>query len=103
MVLGVTKFFKMKSGILITEREIQLAYEITHGEKPSENPDAYTKFLRNDCAIVSIITDEAMMTVEDFIRGGATLHAIKCYREEHNCSLKEAKDAIDAMVEAMKG
>lgn len=39
-------------------------------------------------------------SVQDLARAGLKLEAIKLYREQTGCSLKEAKDAVDAFTES---
>lgn len=41
--------------------------------------------------------EEALPELQELVRTGRKLEAIKVYREENNCGLKEAKDAVDAL------
>ncbi len=43
------------------------------------------------------VAPQAMAGIELLVREGRLIEAIKLYREQHGCGLKEAKDAIDAM------
>lgn len=47
-------------------------------------------------------SDEKLSALRDLIATGRKIEAIKLYREQTNCGLKEAKDVIDAMDEAMR-
>lgn len=41
---------------------------------------------------------KAMMAdVERLLKGGLRVWAIRCYREIHACSLRQARDAVDAL------
>lgn len=41
--------------------------------------------------------------LEDLIRAGKKIEAIKYFRERHGCGLKEAKDAVEALERALGG
>jgi ribosomal protein L7/L12 len=41
--------------------------------------------------------------IEDLVRRRQKIEAIKRYRERHGVGLKEAKDAIDALEERLRG
>jgi ribosomal protein L7/L12 len=60
-------------------------------------------FLKSRQPSVSDASGQSGATVEDFVRRGQKIEAIKLYREQHSVGLKEAKDAVDAMERRLKG
>ena len=60
-------------------------------------------FLKSRPPSVSDTSETTGATVEDFVRRGQKIEAIKLYREQHSVGLKEAKDAVDAMERRLKG
>jgi ribosomal protein L7/L12 len=60
-------------------------------------------FLKSNKPTASDTSEPTDATVEDFVRRGQTIEAIKLYREQHSVGLKEAKDAVDAMERRLKG
>ena len=85
----------------ITSAELERAFFITTGKYPHENKREFWKF-RDRCFGKSI-RQTIPADVDDFVRRGWTLHAVKLYRELNDCTLREAKDAIDTkMIEARR-
>lgn len=47
------------------------------------------------------IVNESDVSYEDFLRANQKLLAVKAYRERNNCTLREAKEAIDKIQETL--
>jgi ribosomal protein L7/L12 len=45
------------------------------------------------------VTDEL---IRSLVAQGSKIDAIKAYRQRHRCDLKEAKQAVDALAEALR-
>lgn len=42
--------------------------------------------------------EATMADVERLLRSGSRVWALRCYREVHGCSLRQAREAIDALL-----
>ena len=82
----------VKTGRIVTDRDIKLAYEICTGHTFNfEHDDANYRRWVNLCPIRRIPDSE--ITVEKLILGNAFASAVILYKRQHNCTLKEARDA----------
>ena len=87
-------YFKLATGRIITVSEVHTAYEIVYGEKPDENTPHYNDWINSVYGIEEFIP-KSEITIEQLIEGGAFVQACKLYRDQHNCTLREAKEAMD--------
>jgi hypothetical protein len=68
---------------------------------PSTKPLLFrTKFL-NPNIMTNPIPPSAMASIQDALRRGQKIEAIKLYREHSGLGLKEAKDAVEALEKEM--
>ena len=51
---------------------------------------------------MNLPSDDKLFALRDLIATGRKIEAIKLYREQTDCGLKEAKDAVEAMEESMR-
>lgn len=83
-------FYELATGRIVTETDLKLAYEICNGQKADER--SFRRWV-NNCPTKRI--PESEITVERLINGDAFVQAVRLYKEQHNCTLSEAKDACD--------
>ena len=83
-------FYELATGRIVTETDLKLAYEIYTGQKADER--SFRRWV-NNCPTQRI--PEREITVERLINGDAFVQAVRLYKEQHNCTLSEAKDACD--------
>lgn len=83
-------FYELATGRIVTETDLKLAYEICNGQKADER--SFRRWV-NNCYTKRI--PESEITVERLIKGDAFVQAVKLYKEQHDCTLREAKDACD--------
>lgn len=90
-------YFETKHHIL-TEYDIHKIAEAMTGNELCDTDKAVRKFARSCPGIIKEITEP---TVEYFLSKKETVKAIKLYRDIHGCSIVEAKDTVNAMVDKM--
>lgn len=89
------KFYKLFDGTITREFNISQAFFITTGIKSFADPVLYSKFLKG--LENSSYAVEYKPTVEEFVANHQIAYAVLLYRDQHNCTLSEAKIAIDEM------
>lgn len=85
---------------LLTSRDLELAFFVATGKTAQFDKRGFWKF-REKCFGKSI-KKTIPADVDDFVRHGWKFEAIKLYRELNDCTLREAKEAIDAKFEEAK-
>ncbi|MCM1215383.1 MAG: hypothetical protein NC548_12795 [Lachnospiraceae bacterium] len=93
-------YYKTKDGKYVDEYDVASAFNIVHGKSKIGNESEYLKFLWE--LLHSTLTFEPEPTIEKFIKAGRKIYAVKLYRDEHNCTVKEAKEIIDKMEQEMQ-
>ena len=83
-------FYELATGRIVTETDLKLAYEIYTGQKANER--LFRRWV-NNCPVRRI--PESEITVKHLIEGDAFVQAVKFYKEQYNCTLREARDACD--------
>lgn len=87
-------YFLLTTGRIVTEREMQTAYEIVHGAKPAVHPMDFKQWLHKVHGIDKVLVADKV-TVEMLVRGDCIIEAVLRYKKKHNCTLREAKAEID--------
>ena len=87
-------YFLLTTGRIVTEREMQTAYEVVHGAKASVHPMHYKEWLQNVPGIDKVLVADKV-TVEMLVKGDCIVEAVLIYKRKHNCTLREAKTEID--------
>ena len=99
------KLILCKNGKYYQPHEFRTAYYLSTGKDPYaiDNERDYEKWLK-DKQNVSIdkVVDVKDVTYEELLDGNQKIMAVRLYRERNDCSLREAKDAIDAIEEGME-
>ena len=102
------KLYLGVNGIYYDEYEIARAYFLVTGDNVwiDEFGTTTKKFdiWVHDLIGLSIkkIVNFEDVPYEDFMNAGQKIMAVKAYRERNNCSLREAKDAIDKIQEELE-
>lgn len=94
------KFYKLADGTITREFNLSQAFLITTGIRSFAEPAFYSKFLKglqNSGYVV-----EYKPTIEELVANHQFAYALALYRDQHNCTLSEAKIAIDKMREQKK-
>ena len=91
--------YKAKNGRLYKRYQLEEAFLITTGQLASENEREFMLWLNSIWGkwIVEAIRPESL-SVEKLLCTGNKILAITVYKEKNNCTLMEAKLAIDKMV-----
>ena len=91
-------YYKGKDGLWYTEHNLQQAYLITTGKEWWKNELGYYAWIRKIWGIF-IIEEKAEdeMSIEELLEKGQRIMAIKVYRARHDCSISEAREAINNM------
>lgn len=93
-------YYKTKDGKYVDQYNIASAFNIVYGKSRIGNESEYLKFLWD--LLHSTLTFEPDPTIEKFIKAGHKIYAIRLYRDEHDCTLREAKEIIDKMEQEMQ-
>ena len=91
-------YYQLRNGNIVAEYEVHKAFEICTGETYHYDSKAYAKWLYSMLgkSIVKAMT-ETEVDIEKFLKGNNVVAAVRLYRDQYNCTLREAKDAIDKM------
>lgn len=91
-------YYKLRNGNIVSEYEVHKAFEICTGETFHYDSNAYTKWLYSMLgkSIIMAMT-ETEVDIAQFLKGNNIIAAVRLYRDQHNCTLREAKDTIDAI------
>lgn len=91
-------YYQLRNGNIVAEYEVHKAFEICTGETYSYDSKAYSKWLYSMLG-KSIIKamHETEIDIEQFLKGNNVVAAVRLYRDAHNCTLREAKEAVDAI------
>lgn len=91
------KFYELANGSIVREYALSQAFLITTGIQSCSEPVLYSKFLKG--LANSGYAIEHNPTLDELIAKQQLTCAITLYRDQHNCTLSEAKIAIDKMRE----
>lgn len=91
-------YYVCRNGKIVDEYDVHKAFEICTGETYSWNSVAYSKWLYSLMGkAITRVMRETEVDIEMFLRGNNTIAAVRIYRDTHGCTLREAKDAVDAI------
>lgn len=91
------KFYKLADGSIVRKYTISQAFLITTGVNSWEEPELFSKFLQgleNSGNAISV-----HYTVKELVDLHQYAWATILYRDQHNCTVGEAKAAVDKMKE----
>ena len=93
-------YYQLRNGNILPEYDFHKAYEITTGKIYRYDSVEYSKWLFSLLGnpIVKAM-NEWEIDIQQFIKGNNIVAAVRLYREQHRCSLREAKEAVDKMRE----
>lgn len=92
-------YYKNRNGKLLDSRDVERAFWVVTGNYRFQDEVGYLKFLYD--LLGKTIVSVANPTVESYIATGQSFHAIRLYRDQHGCSVSEAKRAVDDMIASM--
>lgn len=92
-------YYKNRDGKLLNSHDVERAFWVVTGNYRWQDEVGYLKFLYD--LLGKTIVAVANPSVEGFIAKGESFAAIRLYRDQHGCSLTEAKQAVDDMIAAM--
>lgn len=85
---------------LITSSDLERAFFIVTGKYREDDEKGFWKF-RERCFGRSI-KETISPSIEWFLENGYVVAAVKYYRDMNNCTLMDAKKAIDTLIEKRK-
>lgn len=94
-------YFELATGHIVPEEKIELAYEICTGGKANDNPRHFTDWVNMHCSWNRIFNEDEI-TVEQLIKGDAFVDACKVYRDQHKCTLAEAREVCTQIKKEME-
>ena len=89
-------YYQLRNGNIVAEYELHKAFEICTGETYHYDSVAYSKWLYSllGNSIVKAMRDTDVDMMQ-FLKGNNIVAAVRLYRNSHDCTLLEAKEAID--------
>lgn len=88
-------FYFGTNGRVYDEQDVERAFYIATGMYKDEHKLEYYEFLKSILGVSIGAVKTA--SVEELVEHGCNVKAIKLYREENGCSLREAKSAVEKM------
>ena len=89
-------YYQLRNGNIVHEYEVHKAFEICTGETYHYDSKAYSKWLYSMLGnSITKAMRETEVNIAQFLKGNNVVAAVRLYRDQHNCTLREAKDAID--------
>ena len=91
-------YYKGKDGLWYTEHNLRQAYLITTGRQSWKHEHSYYSWVKLIWGIF-IIEERAEdeMDIDELLANDQRVIAMKVYRARHNCTLVEAREAINRM------
>lgn len=89
-------YYLLVTGRIVTEHDLRRAYEICNGCVPGVHPGHYEEWIHSIHGIIRSIPRNEI-TIKQLLKGDCKIEAIKLYRDMHDCTLSEARDAINKM------
>lgn len=93
-------YYLLITGRIVTERDLRTAYEICIGSVPGIHPGHYEEWMHSVHGIIRSIPKNEI-SVAQLVKGHCKVEATLLYRELHNCTLREAKEAVDNIEKEM--
>lgn len=87
-------YYLLTTDRIVTERHMQDAFEISHGAKVDEYPVHYKAWTNSLMSVKAAIPEEKA-TVEMLVKRNCLVEAVRLYKEKHDCTLLEARDAVN--------
>lgn len=93
-------YYRLKTGKIISDADVSIAFEITRGKSTFDDFDSFIKW-KGGLGLTPIDDDKA--DIRDFVASGATVFAMKLYRDRNNCSVLDAVKAINKIKDELNG
>ena len=96
-------YYQLRNGNIVSKYDIERAFEICTGETFHYDSVAYSRWLFSllGNSIVKAMKETEVDMVQ-FLKGNNIIAAIRLYRDTHECTLREAKEAVDKIRAEMK-
>ena len=93
--------YKCNDGKYLTEYDIERSYTIVTGKYRLSNENDYFKWLKSIWGnYINTALNPNKIVIDKTFATHNKIMAVKVYREQHNCTLREARDAVDALIES---
>ena len=91
-------YYQLRNGNIVSEYDVHKAFEIYTGETYYYSSNAYSKWLYSllGKSIIKAM-HETDIDIAQFLKGNNIVAAVRLYRDTHVCTLREAKEAVDAI------
>ena len=91
-------YYTLRNGNIVSEYDVHKAFEICTGETYQHDSKAYSKWLYSMLGkSITKVVNETEINIEQLIKANNIIAAVRIYRDQHKCTLREAKEAIDAI------
>lgn len=95
-------YFKLDSGNIISGDDVSRVAEIAYGLKIDRTDEEAVRSIAVRMAGIDYeIVDESDAIVEQLLEDGRKMKAIQVYYTSHNCSIVEARIAVESMIKKL--
>lgn len=94
-------YYLLMTGRIVTERDMRTAYEIAFGGDANVHKTHYEKWVKSVKGIRATMS-KSEITIEQLIKGNCIVEAVRIYKDQHDCTLREAKYAVDKIKAEME-
>lgn len=93
-------YYKLANGFWVDRDDIKQAFYISTGRKYSTDSKEFVRWLFPllGKSIVSVKRSDDPELITELLNCGQKVFAMKVYKDIHDCTLKEARDAIERMI-----
>ena len=94
-------YYKLANGNWVDRYEIEIAFYISTGAKYATDGKKFVRWLFPllGKSILAVKKADDPELIAELLKSRQKIRAMKVYKDIHNCTLKEARDAIERMIE----
>ena len=89
-------YYQLRNGNIVSKYDVEKAFEICTGETYTYDSAEYSKWLFSMLgnSIIKAMR-ETEVDMMQFLKGNNIVAAVRLYRDSHDCTIREAKEAVD--------
>ena len=93
-------YYKLANGNWVDRYDIETAFYISTGAKYTADSKEFVRWLFPLLgeSILAVKKGDDPKLIEELLKSRQKIKAIKVYKDLHNCTLAEAKEAVEGMI-----
>ena len=93
-------YYKLANGNWVDRYEIEMAFYISTGAKYTTDSKEFVRWLFSLLgeSVLAVKKADDPKLIEELLKSRQKIRAMKVYKDIHNCTLAEARDAIERMM-----